>query len=706
MASNQTIIHLFYEHICQENLPKVQLFGESLETYMESQKQTISFLNEPWVIRKCCGYILEKGLYSEGLFRVPGSHDTIEKLVESLNQGKNPDFDRQDVYVEDVAGVLKKYLRDLPDHLISDGSSEETLAKKFLSTLLNEKEESKFQLQMFKQLLSTLPISNLVILKELFGLFSTVIEYSEYNLMGAENIATIFGGMTTIFVSSKFTAHQRTTLVRIFINHYRAIFSDLYVLNKIESNDEESAVKEAVKIYLHDGTFKSLLCDGNETAKQITKKILTKLQHTVDATDYKIYEIRDHLIRKISSDEKILLIYKSGSGILFTNQIKSEKRKPSRRDRSKTTSAESSPLKPTTSPRGKKKTKESDRNTSIEVLHEFSAWIILTIPDPTLASSWSLDESLEGIISIVYSLDETKIIVRLNNSAWEFSLDAVKMVADSSRYYHIQGDDEQIGIGFETREESNIFREILVSLVDSKSESKLNSEKQILLQIPEEIVTSSQIFAKGPLDYMQDGFYDPGLTSENDLQDMETIISTPHEEGKREVIFVDESNDENLRNILKDAKDLIDGMGNFEYKIKMLSLYVSNVMGGIDLYGFEENSVTNLSEKTLNEIRIEANTNVVQLGNISHGVSRHRAILFKYICDRLNPSIASILCRRDTITHSELSELYWILIPSEEPNQFIYVDLIDKPGSLYLVSASEYFLRLLDQVHGKLPSST
>lgn len=62
MTSNLSIINSFYEHICQENLPKIQVFGEPLEKYMETQKQAIPFLNEPWVIRKCCGYLLEKGM--------------------------------------------------------------------------------------------------------------------------------------------------------------------------------------------------------------------------------------------------------------------------------------------------------------------------------------------------------------------------------------------------------------------------------------------------------------------------------------------------------------------------------------------------------------------------------------------------------------------------------------------------------------------
>jgi hypothetical protein len=127
------------------------------------------------------------GLKTEGIFRVPGSTSSIKKISETFdagtkiatgigppfvsrilenspfpkplrslvhtiisfyiiisltlachtqNSGQNPDFSNQQAFVEDVAGVLKKYLRDLPEPLISDGTSDDPLQKSFLQVTI------------------------------------------------------------------------------------------------------------------------------------------------------------------------------------------------------------------------------------------------------------------------------------------------------------------------------------------------------------------------------------------------------------------------------------------------------------------------------------------------------------------------------------------------------------------------------------------
>lgn len=105
MTSTSSLIHAFYDKVCAENLPKVPLFGVSLDKYMESQKRNIPFLDTPFVLRKCCHFLQEKGmieyiqvfdhaliiyigLETEGIFRVPGSQTTVEKIVDLFEQGK------------------------------------------------------------------------------------------------------------------------------------------------------------------------------------------------------------------------------------------------------------------------------------------------------------------------------------------------------------------------------------------------------------------------------------------------------------------------------------------------------------------------------------------------------------------------------------------------------------------------------------------
>jgi hypothetical protein len=49
--------------------------------------------------------------------------------------GRNFAFEDVPAFAEDVSGVLKKYLRDLPDPLLSDGTAEDALQGKFGAAL-------------------------------------------------------------------------------------------------------------------------------------------------------------------------------------------------------------------------------------------------------------------------------------------------------------------------------------------------------------------------------------------------------------------------------------------------------------------------------------------------------------------------------------------------------------------------------------------
>ena len=58
------------------------------------------------------------GLHTVGLFRVPGSQKRIRQLRYEFDSGRNVYFS-DDLNPTDVAGLLKGFLRDLPEALLT-----------------------------------------------------------------------------------------------------------------------------------------------------------------------------------------------------------------------------------------------------------------------------------------------------------------------------------------------------------------------------------------------------------------------------------------------------------------------------------------------------------------------------------------------------------------------------------------------------------
>ncbi|KAL1250993.1 hypothetical protein QQF64_018789 [Cirrhinus molitorella] len=62
---------------------------------------------------------LSKNLHVEGLFRVPGNSLRQQTLKEQLNSGADIDFSSGDFHPNDVATLLKSFLGELPEPLLT-----------------------------------------------------------------------------------------------------------------------------------------------------------------------------------------------------------------------------------------------------------------------------------------------------------------------------------------------------------------------------------------------------------------------------------------------------------------------------------------------------------------------------------------------------------------------------------------------------------
>ncbi|KAJ3410438.1 hypothetical protein HDV05_003800 [Chytridiales sp. JEL 0842] len=142
----------------------------------------------PIIVHECVKYLKANGLKSNGLFRVNGSEKRIAQMAVSFDEGPKYGFgfEFQGYTVYDVADLLKKYIRGLPEPLLTTD-----LYSHFIKCLEIPVEDG-LRLKAFRWLLMMLPPPHLVLLEYLLELFALVAMNSAANQMTASNLARIF----------------------------------------------------------------------------------------------------------------------------------------------------------------------------------------------------------------------------------------------------------------------------------------------------------------------------------------------------------------------------------------------------------------------------------------------------------------------------------------------------------------------------------
>uniref|UniRef100_A0AAY4CE79 Rho GTPase-activating protein 19 n=1 Tax=Denticeps clupeoides TaxID=299321 RepID=A0AAY4CE79_9TELE len=140
---------------------------------------------------------LAKSLHVEGLFRVPGNSIRQQALREMLNSGADIDLETGDYHPNDVATVLKAFLGELPEPLLTHRHFHAHLKIADLTrfdeegnkTTVPDKER---QIQSLQLLLMLLPPPNRSLLKLLLDLLYRTAKHQDKNKMSALNLALMF----------------------------------------------------------------------------------------------------------------------------------------------------------------------------------------------------------------------------------------------------------------------------------------------------------------------------------------------------------------------------------------------------------------------------------------------------------------------------------------------------------------------------------
>ncbi|XP_030386410.1 rho GTPase-activating protein 68F isoform X2 [Scaptodrosophila lebanonensis] len=140
----------------------------------------------PPIVRKCVDSLSITGMIdTEGIFRRSGNHAEIMALKERVNRGEDVDLKNVNVHV--IAGLLKSFLRDLSEPLLTFELYDEVT--KFLEWR-TEEERSRNVTQLIRE---KLPEENYELFKYIVEFLVRVMECEDLNKMTSSNLAIVFG---------------------------------------------------------------------------------------------------------------------------------------------------------------------------------------------------------------------------------------------------------------------------------------------------------------------------------------------------------------------------------------------------------------------------------------------------------------------------------------------------------------------------------
>ncbi|XP_033070693.1 protein FAM13A isoform X2 [Trachypithecus francoisi] len=167
----------------QKDFTYQKLFGVSLQ---ELQRQGLTKNGIPAIVWNIVEYLTQHGLTQEGLFRVNGNVKVVEQLRLKFESGVPVELGKEDGDVCSAASLLKLFLRELPDSLITSA-----LQPRFIQLFQDGRND--VQESSLRDLIKELPDTHYCLLKYLCQFLTKVAKHHMQNRMNVHNLATVFG---------------------------------------------------------------------------------------------------------------------------------------------------------------------------------------------------------------------------------------------------------------------------------------------------------------------------------------------------------------------------------------------------------------------------------------------------------------------------------------------------------------------------------
>ncbi|KAJ7387341.1 hypothetical protein OS493_004332 [Desmophyllum pertusum] len=166
----------------KKSLSEKGVFGVDIATVSRREESDI-----PLVVIGCVQEIERRGMEEVGIYRLSGATSEVRRLKEAFdNNSQSALVQVAEADIHAVAGLLKMYLRDLPEPVFTDD-----LYPKFVEAngIKDPEEKKKAMMELFE----SLPTPNRLTCIYLLDHLRRLSEHQEQNKMGQNNLATVFG---------------------------------------------------------------------------------------------------------------------------------------------------------------------------------------------------------------------------------------------------------------------------------------------------------------------------------------------------------------------------------------------------------------------------------------------------------------------------------------------------------------------------------
>lgn len=176
----------------QTDAPSLRpIFGVPLADAVE-RTMMYDGIRLPAVFRECVDYMEQHGMKCEGIYRVSGIKSKVDELKAAYDREESPNLEEYEPNT--VASLLKQYLRDLPENLLT-----KELMPRFEEACGRTTETEK--VQEFQRLLRELPEYNHLLLSWLIVHMDHVIAKELETKMNIQNISIVLS--PTVQISNR-----------------------------------------------------------------------------------------------------------------------------------------------------------------------------------------------------------------------------------------------------------------------------------------------------------------------------------------------------------------------------------------------------------------------------------------------------------------------------------------------------------------------